>query len=177
MEATGLLALAVGLVSALGLYRLIRWYWRPRLKLAGSLAPAQDGVIRGTRTPASPPAGRPRRAESHAALTLDVYNRGTRVARHCTARVVRLESREARGWHRAEGVMVERLRWVGGGAMVDIPPGATRALAAVHISELPPGRYLLTVAVLNGEERRGTYEFEIHDTGVGSPPASSRETP
>jgi len=143
MQLTHWLYGLIALLAIAGGWRLARWYWRPRLRLPAdvSLEPVAGGVR----------------------LFLEIRNAGAARSRGCRATLIRCERREGNQWVRVDAPPA-------GTANDPIPPGiAPRRSARVCVDRLvptEPGRYRIEVAVLNGEERRGSYVVEVGEARV-----------
>ncbi len=87
-----------------------------------------------------------------------------------------MQRREDGRWRRVAPPSGARtlLRWADGDESTDLAPGASRSFELPDPSRLPPGRYRVTVAVIDGEERSGVYEFDIPDRAVSSVPGSEQ---
>lgn len=143
---TGLLVSLVAVVTAVGVWRLLRWYWRPRLTLAD--APEL------------------RREEDGLEIWIEVRNRGAGAARRCRAELLRLDRWEDGRWN--------RLAFPIPAPGAHPRPGTVPAREAVvlRVGELlppGPGRFRLELAVIDGEEVRRSYVVQVGDEEIGSP--------
>jgi len=130
---TRILVAALAVLTAAGLWRLARWYWRPRLSL-----------------PAAPVLGR---EAGGVRLAIVVRNDGAAKSRGCRARLIRAERREGGEWVRVDATRAARQR------NSRLPRKGIRSHGAATLEVdrlLPaePGRYRVEVAVINGEEKR-----------------------
>ena len=137
---TRILVAALAVLTAAGLWRMARWYWRPRLSLPD--APVLGREAGGVR------------------LAMVVHNEGAAKSRRCRARLIRAERREGGKWVRVEASRVPRQR--------DpklprkgIPSHDSATLEVDRILPAEPGRYRVEVAVINGEEKRSSYVIDI----------------
>jgi hypothetical protein len=146
---TRTLVLALALLTAGGLWRLARWYWRPRLRLPAELRVRPvDGGIR---------------------LSLRVRNVGAGRSRGCRARFLRVERNDQGGWLRVEPLPLP--------AAADpdapracIPPHGSTTLAADALLPAEAGRYRVELAVINGEEVRASYVIDIETADLPTSP-------
>lgn len=146
---TRTLLIAIALVGAACLWRLARWYWRPRLALPDALVLERDAE--GVR------------------VFLRVRNEGAGRSRGCRAVLIRCDKRESLGWQRIEPKHA-------GDPGDPNPPKAgipSRGSTRIELDRvLPdePGDYRLEISVINGEETRSSYVIEME---ARQPDASS----
>jgi len=144
---TRTLLIAIALVVAAGLWRLARWYWRPRLALPDTLVleRAADGVR----------------------VFLNVRNEGAGRSHACRAVLVRCEKRESVGWQRIEG---KHSRDRGDPKYLEagIPSHKSTRIELDRVLPVEPGSYRLEIAVINGEERRSSYVIEMEAVPPGA---------
>lgn len=165
MSVTEWLTSATTLVVAVGVYRLARWYWRPRLRLSREPPPP------GGRSD-SAAAGREQSAcgetDRHRLLSVLVLNTGRRTARRCSARLVLLERFEQGHWRRtAQAAETLVLGWRPREPHESRPTIPARGQAVLELSasdRILGGRYRATIAVIDGDEATATYEFEAGGT-------------
>jgi Kef-type K+ transport system membrane component KefB len=112
----GLVSIVVMLGLALA-WRLLRWRWRPRLRIASALRPDGAGHV------------------------LVVRNAGAAAARRCRGRLLRADREEDGGWRRVEPDPEELpLTWTGGARERDLGPGEEDALVVARgIGSSPAG--------------------------------------
>jgi hypothetical protein len=137
---TRYLLILVAAVAALGLWRLARWYRRPRLLLADVPELAREG--HGVR------------------IAIGVRNEGAGTGRRCRAELLRAERWEAGSWSRVDS-LPDPMPEGTGGAPATI---AARGTATLRVERLLPpqgGRYRVELAVINGDEVRRSYVVEI----------------
>ena len=137
---TRTLLIAIALLVAGGAWRVVRWYWRPRLALPDALIleRAADGVR----------------------VFLDVRNEGAGRSRGCRAILIRCEKRESGGWVRVDPKRAPD-RGDPNGPKAGIPSHDSARIALDHVLPDEPGSYRLEIAVINGEERRSSYVIEM----------------
>jgi hypothetical protein len=146
---TKTLLFAIALVFAAGLWRLARWYWRPRLVLPAT--PVVEQVTGGIR------------------VLLDVRNEGAGRSRGCRAILIRCERREPIGWQRIEPQRAPDFADPNP-AGAGILPGTSMRLELDRLLPDEPGTYRLEVAVLNGEEKRSSYVLDMEAVLRGASP-------
>jgi hypothetical protein len=133
----GLVSIVV-LLGAVLAWRLARWRWRPALRLEPDLR--ADGT------------------EHH----LPVRNAGASTARRCRARLMRTDRREDGTWRRlSPDPEAFPLTWPDGSGERDLEPGEASELLLARGNRLPPGRYRIEVAVIDGHESRLTAELIV----------------
>jgi hypothetical protein len=95
--------------------------------------------------------------------SLRVRNTGSRSAKNCRARLLRLDRWETGGWQRlGSGGAAVPLIWSDGSDRRDLAPGAEDEIWALRKDgTLGAGSYRVEVAVINGEERRARFEVEL----------------
>jgi len=137
---TRILVAALAVLTTVGLWRLARWYWRPRLSLPDTpLLGREAGGIR---------------------LAMVVRNEGAAKSRRCRARLIRAERREGGKWVRVEAIRAAR----SGDPKLPrkgIPSHGSATLKVDRLLPAEPGRYRVEVAVINGEEKRSSYVIDI----------------
>ena len=136
---TRILVAAIALLTAVGVWRLARWYWRPRLRL-----PREPALIREQRG---------------LRLSLEVHNEGAARSRRCRARLLRAERGEGDAWIRVEAP-VHRAAATEAGT-VGIPAHGSALLTVDRVLPTEAGRYRVEVAVIDGEEVRASYVIEV----------------
>ena len=137
---TRTLLIAIALVVAAGLWRLARWYWRPRLVLPDTL------ILE--------------RAANGVRVFLDIRNEGAGRSRGCRAVLIRCEQQAPSGWQRIEP------HRAGEAGDPNVPKMGIQAGSSTRIEldrVLPdePGTYRLEIGVLNGEEKRSSYVVDM----------------
>ena len=141
---TRTLVAAIALLTVAGLWRLARWYWRPRLRLpdAPILAPEAEGVR----------------------LSVDVHNHGAARSRRCRARLIRAERKEDDAWRRVDAPLAPAPETDPG--ETGIPPRGSATLEVNRLLPREPGRYRVEVAVIDGEEARASYVIDIETAHI-----------
>jgi len=144
MSVTAGLLSVVGLLGAVLAWRLVRWRWRPGLRLGPEVRTV--GMDR----------------------CLPVRNEGAAPARRCRGRLLRADRREDGRWRRLSPDPVTfPLTWPDGSGERDLAPGVSADLLVVRGNRLRAGRYRIEVAVIDGHERRLTAEVIV--PGPGAP--------
>ncbi len=141
----------VVLLGAAGAWRFYRWRWRPRLLV--------DSVPRHTSSGAGavPPAG-----DVAPDWLLRVRNEGAATAKRCRATLLRLSTQEHGRWVRVEPDSTAcPMTWSDGSVERNLAPAEAADLLVMRGHELQPGQYRFEVAVINGEERRVTFEIAV----------------
>ncbi|MDT8436267.1 MAG: hypothetical protein RRA92_05880 [Gemmatimonadota bacterium] len=133
-----LLLAALALVGAASAWRLFRWYRRPRLRLSPVPRVAGDAWV------------------------LDVRNEGAATARACHGTLVRIDRLvDGTKTRLVADPDLFPLTWEGNRPRRDLAPGEAGVLRVARRNRVPPGRYGLVVAVIDGEEHRAAFEIEI----------------
>lgn len=144
---TRALLVLIALILAAGVWRVARWYWRPRLVLPESLVLTGSGS--GTR------------------VFLDVRNEGAGRSRGCRAVLIRCERQEAVGWLRTEpprnAEPTDPKRPHAG-----IAPHGSARIELDRVLPAEAGTYRLEIAVLNGEEKRSSYVVDVEAVPPGA---------
>ncbi len=143
---TRALVAAIAVLTVAGLWRLARWYWRPRLRLPDAPTVARD--------------------EHGVRLSVVVRNDGAGRSRRCRARLIRAEREEGDAWVRIEAPVAPAAETASAG----IPPHGAATLSVSRLLPPDPGRYRVDVAVINGEEVRASYVIDIE--AADTPPSS-----
>ena len=141
----------VVLLGAAGAWRFYRWRWRPRLLV--------DSVPRHTSSGAGavPPVG-----DVAPDWLLRVRNEGAATAKRCRATLLRLSAHEHGRWVRVEPDSTAcPMTWSDGSLERNLAPAEAADLLVMRGNELQPGQYRFEVAVINGEERRVTFEIAV----------------
>jgi hypothetical protein len=132
-------------------WRFYRWRWRPRLIV--DAAPRRGSSEAGTAEPAP---------DAAPDWLLRVRNRGPATAKRCRATLLRLHVYEDGRWRRLDpDPKACPMWWSDESRERKLAPGEAADLVVVRGNGLPPGRYRFEVAVINGEERRVTFELAV----------------
>ena len=133
----GLLSVVV-LVATVLAWRLVRWRWRPGLRLGPEVRTV--GMDR----------------------CLPVRNAGAAPARRCRGRLLRADRQDDGTWRRlAPDPATFPLTWPDGSEERDLEPGEAADLLLARGNRLRAGRYRIEVAVIDGHERRFTVELIV----------------
>ncbi len=145
-----LLSLVVLLGVALA-WRFYRWRWRPRLIV--DAAPRRGSSESGPAEPTS---------DGAPDWLLRVRNRGPAMAKRCRATLLRLQVYEDSRWRRLDAdPKACPMSWSDESRERDLAPGEAADLVVVRGDGLPAGQYRFEIAVINGEERRVTFELAV----------------
>lgn len=149
---TRTLLIAIALLAAAGIWRLVRWYLRPYLLLPDDLI-----LERGS---------------SGIRVFLDVGNGGASRAKRCRAVLIRCERQEDIGWQRIEAPHAESRRGTDArdpkSAGPGIPPDGEVRIELDRVLPDEPGMYRLEIAVINGEEKRSSYVIDMEAALAGA---------
>lgn len=138
MDLTPWLSSLVGLLAIAGVWRLVRWYWRPRLRLPAraSFSREPDGIR----------------------VYLEIRNLGAGRSHGCTATLIRCERHDGDRWVRIDALPASDVPACN---VKSIPPRGTSRVGLDPLIPNEPGNYRLEVSVINGEERRGSYVIQV----------------
>ncbi len=158
MNVTFFLVWFVVLVGLALAWRFYRWRWRPRL--VPDDAPRRGDA--GSAGPGPVPGLAPD-------WILQVRNEGAATARRCRATLLRLDVESEGRWSRIEPPAdAVPMCWSDGSAVRDLAPGVSGGIVIVRGNGLKPGRYRFELAIIDGEERRKTFELTVEpQPGMG----------
>jgi len=154
MNVNNYLISLVVLLGVAGAWRFYRWRWRPRLIV--DTAPRR----------ASSDASEDELAEVVAPdWLLRVRNDGAATAKRCRAALLMLRVEEDARWVRVEPDPKScPMSWPDGSEIRNLAPAEAADLLVMRAGGLQPGLYQFEIAVINGEERRVTFEIAVPET-------------